>query len=356
MQAELLEYRERRFQYYKPTALANRMSQLNSPNRDQFSFKSVEVFVAILEERSITKAAKRLGCSASTVSNQLVKLETVLGGTLIRRSAQRFELTAAGELFAGRARNLLDEVMSAKAEFSSQGHAPTMHLRIAVIEDFDLDVLPLWLKLVRKDYPSCTFDVQSGTSHESHASLYSRGVDMIVAADNTALIEGVDEHQILSDPYVLVLSKAAKSAETIDELIHHPFVRYSSQQLLAQQIEAQLRRSRITPIKSFECSSTQAVMSLVEAFDGWAFTTAAAALGGLHQDTNSAPNLIFRNSPLPNFSRTVSLYCRRGTLGEMPEKIANHLRSALQTVLIPKARDELPFMSERVSILHNSNN
>lgn len=330
-------------------------AELTTPNRDLFSFRSVEVFVAVLEERSVTKAAKRLGCSASTVSNQLAKLESALGARLIKRSAQRFELTSAGDMFAARARHILDEVMSAKADFSSHGHAPKMHLRVAVIEDLDQDVLPDWLKRVRQDYPHCTFDIKSGTSHEGHASLYSRGVDMIVAADNTALIDGIDEHQILSDPSILITSQAVQKAQTMDDLLNYPFVRYSSEQLLAQQIEAQLRRSRHNPPKSFECSSTQGVISLAGAFDGWAITTLTAFLGTINHQPQSQAAVIARELPLSKFSRTVSLYCRGGTLGEMPEKIAAHLRESLKDIVLPKARVEVPELSARLQVLNKAN-
>ena len=43
----------------------------------------IEVFVAIAEETSITAAARRLGASASAVSQQLTNLETALGTALL---------------------------------------------------------------------------------------------------------------------------------------------------------------------------------------------------------------------------------------------------------------------------------
>jgi DNA-binding transcriptional LysR family regulator len=327
---------------------------LKTPSRDHFSFRSIEVFIAVIEERSVTNAALRFGCSASTISNQLAKLESALGAKLIERSSQRFALTHAGELFALRARTILDGVMTAKADLSGQGHTPKMHLRIAVIEEFDRDILPAWLAMVQSSYPQCTFEIDSGSSHQSHAALYSRGVDMIVAADSSTYIDGIDEYQIMTDPYLLVASKSANHAKTIEDLVSYPFIRYSSELLLASQVEAQLRRSRTLPPQSFECSSTQAVLSLAHAFDGWAVTTVAALLGTLSADDSELSNLNAKDLPLPKFSRTISLYCRRGTLGNMPEIIARDLKIALSNIHLPKVARILPFLTGRVDILDNS--
>ena len=327
---------------------------MKTPSRDHFSFRSIEVFIAVIEERSVTNAALRFGCSASTISNQLTKLETALGAKLIERSSQRFALTHAGELFALRARSILDGVMTAKADLSGQGHMPKMHLRIAVIEEFDRDILPVWLAMVHKSYPQCTFEIDSGSSHQSHAALYSRGVDMIVAADSATYIDGIDEYQIMTDPYLLVASKSADYAKTIEDLALYPFIRYSRELLLASQVEAQLRRSRTQLPHSFECSSTQAVLSLVNAFDGRAVTPAAALLGTFSADDLELSNLSARELPLPKFSRTISLYCRRGTLGDMPEIIARDLKTALCDIHLPKIVRVLPFLAGRVDVLGDS--
>tara|TARA_R110002126_G_scaffold122652_2_gene264467 strand:- start:1945 stop:2940 length:996 start_codon:yes stop_codon:yes gene_type:complete len=328
---------------------------LKTPSRDHFSFRSIEVFIAVIEERSVTNAALRFGCSASTISNQLTKLETALGAKLIERSSQRFALTHAGELFALRARSILDGVMTAKADLSGQGHTPKMHLRIAVIEEFDRDILPVWLAMVHKSYPQCTFEIVSGSSHQSHAALYSRGVDMIVAADSATYIDGIDEYQIMTDPYLLVAAKSADHAKTIEDLASYPFIRYSSELLLASQVEAQLWRSRTQLPHSFECSSTQAVLSLVNAFDGWAVTTVAALLGTFSAEDFELSNLSARELPLPKFSRTISLYCRRGTLGGMPEIIARDLKTALCDIHLPKTVRVLPFLAGRVDVLDDAN-
>lgn len=215
----------------------------------KLSLRAIEVFVAAIEEGSISKAAKRLGASASAVSLQLSNLEEVLDARLIERSSRRFQLTSAGELFAPRAKSILDEVTIAKAEMSSASHAPKMDISMAVIEDFDSEILPHWIAKLQDEFPQCNFTIRSGASHENHAALSSRGFDMIIAADNTSDIDWIEEHPVLYDPYILVASTPEIANASIEDLMQLPFIRYSQEQLMGRQIEAQFRRIKKLPAK-----------------------------------------------------------------------------------------------------------
>ena len=61
--------------------------------------KNPEYFLAIVKERSISKAADRLYLSQPYLSQYLAKLESNLGVTLLDRSHTPLRLTPAGELF-----------------------------------------------------------------------------------------------------------------------------------------------------------------------------------------------------------------------------------------------------------------
>jgi len=313
---------------------------MHDTSRGKLSFRAVEVFVAAIEEGSISKAAKRLGASASAVSLQLSNLEEVLDARLIERSARRFQLTAAGELFAPRAKSILDEVIAAKAEMSNASHAPKMDIKMAVIEDFDSLILPNWISRLRGAFPQCNFTIKSAASHENHAALSSRSFDMIIAADSTAEIDWIEEHPVLHDPYMIVASNPELAKAKIETLMERPFIRYAQEQLMGRQIEAQLRRTKKVPPNRFECSSTQAVFALVEAFDGWAITTASAYLGVGNNNLFTAP------LPIPGFARIIALYARRDTMGTIPQRFSENLKQSLEAVFLPRVEKTLPFLND----------
>ncbi|PCH93121.1 MAG: LysR family transcriptional regulator, partial [Rhodobacteraceae bacterium] len=64
---------------------------------------AMEVFVAAVEEGTISLAAKRLGASPSSVSQHITNLEAALGVALLNRATRPMGLTSAGALFLRRA-------------------------------------------------------------------------------------------------------------------------------------------------------------------------------------------------------------------------------------------------------------
>ncbi|WP_076471674.1 LysR family transcriptional regulator [Micromonospora avicenniae] len=76
--------------------------------------RHLEYFVAVATERSFTRAANRLHVVQSAVSAAISALERELGSTLFERSAQRVDLTEAGEALLPQARATLDAAQAAR--------------------------------------------------------------------------------------------------------------------------------------------------------------------------------------------------------------------------------------------------
>jgi DNA-binding transcriptional LysR family regulator len=70
----------------------------------------LELFVAVFDEGSITRAAQRLGITQSAVSHLLDKLRGIVGDPLFVRSGRGIVATARAEVLAQRARLLVDEL------------------------------------------------------------------------------------------------------------------------------------------------------------------------------------------------------------------------------------------------------
>ncbi|MEM7214670.1 MAG: LysR family transcriptional regulator [Pseudomonadota bacterium] len=317
-------------------------------NNSKFSFRAVEVFIAVVEEGAVTAAAKRLGASASAISLQLSNLEAALGAKLIERSSQRFALTTAGEVFHPRALRIMDEITSASAVLSKSNTSSRMLLKLAMIEDFDSLVIPAWLTSVRQQFPKMRFHIKSGPSHESHAALGNRAADMIVAVDATEATDWVEDHPILNDPYILVRSNRIRSAESIDSLMRYPFIRYSREQLMGRQIEAHLRRSKSVPPREHEFSSNQAVFSMIEALGGWTITTVSAfsSISFTNRITSEPPALRASHLPIPAFSRCISLYARKDSLGDLPSIFADILRQSMNDSFVLPLKQKFSFINE----------
>jgi DNA-binding transcriptional LysR family regulator len=75
----------------------------------------LRTFVAVVDLRSFTRAAQSLGVTQPAVSAQIKRLQMLLGGELLDKSAPGVTLTPKGEIIVGYARRLLsinDQIIS----------------------------------------------------------------------------------------------------------------------------------------------------------------------------------------------------------------------------------------------------
>ena len=87
-------------------------------------------FIAIVEEGSMSAAAKKIFVAQPALSNQLKALEKELGTTLLRRNSRKVELTDAGKIFYGKAKHIIDLEEAARKEVTDcvSGLTGTLHI------------------------------------------------------------------------------------------------------------------------------------------------------------------------------------------------------------------------------------
>jgi DNA-binding transcriptional LysR family regulator len=82
-------------------------------------------FAEIVNRKSFTKAAKQLGISKSSASQQLSKLEAELGQQLIVRNTRGLSLTSSGEILLKRAELISGQIDTALKEVANYEEEPS---------------------------------------------------------------------------------------------------------------------------------------------------------------------------------------------------------------------------------------
>ena len=316
---------------------------------NKFSLWAIEIFVASVEEGSISAAAKRLNSSNSTISQQLTNLEAALGSELLDRSTRPMKLKPTGQLFLHRARAILSEVMQAKSELAQFDHSQMVRLRLGVIDDFDADVTPSLMKNLAKRMKNCQFLLQSGQSYALSEELHARTLDMVICADLERAPDWMEVHPVLTEPFVVAVAKG-----TIDhtqniqkQLFEMPFIHYSARTVMGRQIQSHLTRQRIRLPNQFEFNNYHAILSMVADKTGWTITT---PLGFLRAQ-RFQENVELMPLPFEKMSRTISLTARKDAMVRMPQEVAKILRPIIQEQVVEPLTIRMPWIKESFKLL-----
>ena len=117
-------------------------------------FNQVESFVAVVQNKSFSKAAEVLYVSQPTVTSNVQKLESNLGLSLINRKTKNIALTKGGEIFYRYAIELIN--VCAKAEQSLNGYKDKMEGTLDVYASTipEQYIVPYIIRDFRKEFPS----------------------------------------------------------------------------------------------------------------------------------------------------------------------------------------------------------
>jgi DNA-binding transcriptional LysR family regulator len=126
-------------------------------------FAELSAFVAVAEESSFTKAAKRLGMSTASLSQTVRSLEEHLGVRLLNRTTRSVSLTDAGERMLTQLRPLLDGFDAALESVNAFRDKPAGHLRLVVTPPATKFVLAPALAKFLAQYPEITIEVAVST-------------------------------------------------------------------------------------------------------------------------------------------------------------------------------------------------
>lgn len=135
---------------------------------------TLSAFLVVAEERSFTRAAKRLGVSPSAMSHSMRGLEERLGVRLLLRTTRSVAPTEAGEKLLVRLRPALAEVGEALGQISELRDKPAGRVRLLVPRLAAASVLAPKLGQFARDYPDILLEV---TTDDSRMDIVSGGFD-----------------------------------------------------------------------------------------------------------------------------------------------------------------------------------
>lgn len=190
-------------------------------------FQEMRVFAAVVDAGSFVGACDAIDMSKPAVSRYVADLETRLGVRLLHRTTRKLSLSAEGEIFYARCKELLAGVGEAEAEITSRTGEAIGQLKVNVPVTFGLlHLAPLWAEFMAMN-PKVTLDI---TLSDRVADLVEEGYDLavrIAQLPSSSLIS----RQLSSTRMVLCASRDYLRRHGTPrhpaELKHHSILSYS---------------------------------------------------------------------------------------------------------------------------------
>jgi LysR family hydrogen peroxide-inducible transcriptional activator len=146
------------------------------------SLRDLEYAVAVARERHFGRAAERCGVSQAALSEQIRKLEGVLGVMLFERTKRHVEPTTRGVALIAQAHVLLEDARRLLENAQRSAEPLTGELRLGVIATLGPYYLPTLLHKGRARFPRLVLHLTEGRTAELLARLRQGELDAVLLA------------------------------------------------------------------------------------------------------------------------------------------------------------------------------
>jgi DNA-binding transcriptional LysR family regulator len=295
----------------------------------------LELFLAVMDSPSMTRAAERIHLSPGAVSLQLHHLADELHTELFVRRGKRLIPTPAAQRLAERAKEVVKLMGHIQQEFENDLSKDFHPFEFATGVTTLIYQLGGPLRQLRKKFPNAEIRVTVGVTEEMVTGLLDRRFDLAlislpVPQQNLKLIPLFDEELFVVRPSSSDAGAGRVSTMRASELAGLPFLFYPKRSNMRQIIDQFFREIEVAPRVVMEADDTEAIKRLVESGFGCSILPAHAVRG--------------RSRFLRKYR--VEGHCLKRSLAlamaptECPRKLTESIASFLQTVLVERAKQQ----------------
>lgn len=191
--------------------------------------RHLRYFVAVAEERNLTKAAKKLYISQPPLTRSIMQLEEELEVQLFIRKARGLELTSAGSYFLDQVRQLLDRLETTVADVQRISAERKTIFSIGFEPSILYGQLPLLFRRLRKN-KNLELVLHEMMTHEQQHALKTGKIDL---GFGRVIVTDQDIHQevLFNEPLMAALPSCcplAQSPPTLAQLAQMKAILFSA--------------------------------------------------------------------------------------------------------------------------------
>ncbi len=232
----------------------------------------LRIFLAVAEEGSIAKAAERLHRVPSNLSTRLRQLEDQLGVELFLRERQRLQLSPAGKVLQGYAKQMF--ALEAQAQMAVKGGEPSGDFVLGSMYSTAAIHLPGLLARYHSAYPAVSLQVQCAPSGELLEALLASRLDaaLVDGPVESGSLEGLP---LFEEEMVLITEAGHAPVATAADVAGRSVFTFRSRCSYRARLEAWFAFYRVAMGRVMEIESYHSMLACVIAGGGVALVPLA---------------------------------------------------------------------------------
>jgi DNA-binding transcriptional LysR family regulator len=197
---------------------------------DEIELRHLRYFLAVAETLHFSKAAQIVGIAQPPLSQQIKRLEQLIGHRLFDRTTRGVKLTLAGQLLAERARSTLEKVQDDLAQVRRLGRGEEGTLTVGFSGSVMFTGLPAAIESYRSRYPKVELRLRELATSAQIVALLNGTLDLAFLRDGD-LTDGIQISTMMRESYVAVLPAAhllaRKRSLRVKDLQKEPFILFA---------------------------------------------------------------------------------------------------------------------------------
>lgn len=198
--------------------------------KEEIDLRHLRYFLAVAETLHFSKAAQLLGIAQPPLSQQIKRLEQLLGHRLFDRTTRGVKLTLAGQLLAERARSTIEKVQDDLAQVRRLGRGEEGTLTVGFSGSVMFTELPAAIGSYRQRFPKVELRLREFSTSAQISALLMGTLDLAFLRDGDAT-EGIEISTLFEERYVAVLpvahALARKRSLRVRDLRNEPFILFA---------------------------------------------------------------------------------------------------------------------------------
>lgn len=259
----------------------------------RMNLKWLELFCYIIEEGSISAAARKAFISQPSVTKYIHELEEYYGSILFIRGNGSVIPTESGESLYLHAKPIIHQIENSLEAIQYIESKVQKQLNIGASYTLGEYIIPSVVALFKEKQPNLELQVTINNTRSILGMVENQEVDVAFVEGNV-VDNNLTKHVVIEDEVVLIVSPthplAGSSGVRISELQQHAYIAREKQSSTRTIVEKQLKEKvpSLVLVPHMELNTTQAIKSAVQNELGYGFASSYSvkneiANGSLHQ-------------------------------------------------------------------------